>query len=244
MTEEYCISECMRVINLAQKYVDEFDAFFTLAEKTVRDTQYGTGGTLIHRGYFCPSHIIDIVVGNVSRGRLSKKPGRKPVDYIYGFDNSNHLITIKKSHSREFLIYQKESVLGISVSKDGTYTISETTYDEYKRLLVYSVYYGQFSNIVEFRRESYLYEESTFIVNMYHYSNYLLLHPILEHNRYLFIQNADKVISYTFEEYHQGERIASIWDGHIFAIPSKKQSWLWNRIHAIEGQRTVGSDIP
>ncbi len=39
--------------------------------------EIGLGGELMHRGYYCPSLIEDVVVGNTKRGRISKRTTSK-----------------------------------------------------------------------------------------------------------------------------------------------------------------------
>lgn len=47
--------------------------------------QYTIGGETLHRGYYCPSLIKDIVIGNCNRGRLVRNTKKaKKITYEYG----------------------------------------------------------------------------------------------------------------------------------------------------------------
>ena len=83
--------------------------------------QYGFGGELLHRGYYCPSKIFDIVVGNVSRGKITKKMpvGRDP-SFTFGFDSQNRLILVEQPGLSEIIYYKEQSEIGIAISDDMT----------------------------------------------------------------------------------------------------------------------------
>lgn len=57
------------------KFKDKYSCLQDTAVKGIIRFEYAKGGESIHRGYYCPSLVYDLVVGNVKRGRLYK---RKP----------------------------------------------------------------------------------------------------------------------------------------------------------------------
>lgn len=83
-------------------------------------TEYGIGGQTLYLGYYCPSKVYDIIVGNTSRGRIIRR-GTKGInaDYIFYKDNNNRIIKTEKlaSHSqqivleRSFFIHQSNHIL-------------------------------------------------------------------------------------------------------------------------------------
>lgn len=108
---------------LATQYKEKY---ITLYEKCCRDIvswQYGRGGVTIHRGWYCPSPVRDIVIGNAGRGKLLKKEARcgKPADYKYGFDANGELLIVDGPYSelhkgyshKEFIIKEDLQRLGL-----------------------------------------------------------------------------------------------------------------------------------
>lgn len=82
--------------------------------------KYGKGGEVLHRGILCPSKIIDVVVGNVRRGRLLKEY-KDNVDYIYGFDKNNKLCKVETKEEpkyTEYIIYEGEVEIGLTYDAD------------------------------------------------------------------------------------------------------------------------------
>ena len=95
------------------------------AEKRVQSVRYGRGGECIHRGFYCPSIVEDIVVGNCNRGKiLQRSPRRKP-DYTYGFDSDGKLILVRSESENawEFISYEKDREIGIGVTYLPKYNI-------------------------------------------------------------------------------------------------------------------------
>lgn len=66
----------------------------SMQKEMITHMKYGVGGLNLYRGYYNPSPILDLVVGNCSRGRLTKKYNVNVDDYLYGFDHDNNLIFV------------------------------------------------------------------------------------------------------------------------------------------------------
>lgn len=77
-----------RIKGYLQQHKNPLDETYNAAEE-ITNVRYAKGGELIHRGYYCPSLIVDWLTGNVSRGRLCK---RVPVndDYTYKYFFNKH----------------------------------------------------------------------------------------------------------------------------------------------------------
>ena len=75
--------------------------------------EYSKGGESTHRGYYCPSPVIDLLIGNVSRGRLLKRRPAVNYDYIYCLNEARQIIMVdafatwedgrKTLYTREFI---------------------------------------------------------------------------------------------------------------------------------------------
>lgn len=100
------------------KYSRCYGALLEEREQVICSTEYGYGGEALHRGCYCPSPVIDIVIGGGNRGRLSKRRNEgKGSDYIYYKDKDGRLVMVdtyadfggpeKVLYDREFIIYEQ-----------------------------------------------------------------------------------------------------------------------------------------
>ncbi len=78
-----------QAIAYGSAYVD----LYQQGREQVSRWEYSRGGEVLHRGYYCPSPIFDIVVGNASRGHLLKRVSKsKAPDFTYGFSKDGRLV--------------------------------------------------------------------------------------------------------------------------------------------------------
>ena len=184
-----------------------FESKMLEAESKVSYEQYGQGGLVLHRGFYCPSLICDVVVGNCNRGRLRKTAPDNP-DYIYGFNSTHQLVTVKKIVScsieeREFVFTDGQTEIGIGSPNNynTSFTISECKYDG-NRLLSYAFGFSSslFPHMVELREEQY-----TYLENEMHVERYLFVPnspPMVDkHYKYCFRVENGILASYTEERY-------------------------------------------
>lgn len=76
--------------------------------KTSRIEVRSSGGESIHRGYFCPSPIRDIVVGRCTRGRICRSDNSN-FAYVHYFDENNrHIATKQRDVSRKIFFGGKK----------------------------------------------------------------------------------------------------------------------------------------
>lgn len=107
--------------------------------------EYASGGECIHRGFLCPSPILDKVVGGCNRGQLIKKPRINIKNYYaYHFNDNNKLIGVEKyanssCYEKEFIIEVGRTVYGINYRTVNPLIslISMETYDENQDLKHY-----------------------------------------------------------------------------------------------------------
>ena len=91
--------------------------------------EYGCGGTGLHRGFYCPSPIMDIIIGGSSRGRLVKNARNlTPYDYVFHKAKDGRLIIVDQyrperggynPYRREFLIEGKNRIIAPIFEKTG-----------------------------------------------------------------------------------------------------------------------------
>ena len=99
--------------------------------------QYGIGGMNLHRGWYCPSIVKDIVTGNCSRGRLVHQPkNTTKIAFKYFFDDNDRLSIVDSYYmgryvSSEFIVYEDSVVRGFTLLPNNTLMrYSEENYDE------------------------------------------------------------------------------------------------------------------
>lgn len=133
-------------------------------EKSCISFKYGIGGiNLPARGYFCPSLIMDIVVGNCSKGRIVSKPKNTTRhDFKYGFTENDELVYIEsfyegKKVSSEYILREKNTVTGFTFT-DKNILVNYSREEYIKgRLISYSlVFYDEiFGTAYSLHNETY-----------------------------------------------------------------------------------------
>ena len=162
-------------------------------EKTLLPTsvkqEYSVGGETIHRGFYCPSLIKDIVIGNCKRGRLCKS-GNKKITHIYHFDNNHKIIVIKQDDGIEYITYDNNNSLGISYDdENGIQKICQCKYNNLGKIEEYSLAFFSNGKIEQLDKEIYTYSSDSVIVEE---SSLLILNsfkdePVqLNLNKYIF----------------------------------------------------------
>ncbi len=126
--------------------------------------KFGIGGlNLPARGYCCPSLIMDIVVGNCSRGRLVCKPKSitRP-DFKYGFTKNRELVYIEsfyegKKVSTEYILRENNAIIGFTFTDENVLVNYSREQYENGRLIAYSlVFYDEiFGTAYSLHNETY-----------------------------------------------------------------------------------------
>ena len=117
-----------RLFDLYDKYLYSYDE---LRKKALAETcyrEYSKGGEGTHRGYYCPSPVIDLLIGNVSRGRLLKRRPAVNYDYIYYLNEARQIIMVdafatweddwlgyykKTLYTREFVFHRENAEISV-----------------------------------------------------------------------------------------------------------------------------------
>lgn len=185
-------SECLRFVALAEAYEDKINELILSAEKSVVRKEYAVRGEGLHRGYYHPSPIFDVVVGRCNRGNLLKRiTKRSKITYEYGFDESNKLVLVKtfnelSNSSNEVIIYRDNLAFGLSFSNEGRidYLCEEVYTDGKLTELTHAIYYDWKKGISSLHKETYKYDSSGLkTADMYIYTSDILL---LEHSQFNF----------------------------------------------------------
>ena len=156
MTYEEVCRNFNEIISFLEK--DHYETVFNQIDQTVVRREQATGGGVMHRGYYCPSLVMDIAIGNVNRGRLIKRLRTQKITYTYGFDALDRLVTVVEHTEEgdffEYIIYEGNVQYGVqfhhhSWSGEYLHDISRCCYEKSKlksyERYVYDDYNKKFS---------------------------------------------------------------------------------------------------
>jgi len=159
------------LVSIRNENADKMSQFQTSTERDIVKVEYSKGGETIHRGYYCPSPVLDLIVGNLNRGKiLKKKPDFLKYTYQYGFDNKNRLVKVKMVNKiteftppvirfdEEYLVYDKNIVYALEFDNMGEINVvSRCTYEN-GNIVKYEHCSCGFEEYANLYYEEYLYE--------------------------------------------------------------------------------------
>lgn len=177
MSTDYFKKECVRAANLMSCYEHWIVERFYQVEESVFDRKYSYGGDLLHRGFYCPSPVLDIVTGNAKRGTLViPRAQKKRPTYTYGFDKDGQLVTVSWKNEHE-LIWREDAIEFGMAFRESPHDksicyLSECVY-EGDQLASYTVFlYHPFDKTVSYlSREIYSYSPECLTVEFVQFSN-------------------------------------------------------------------------
>lgn len=232
INSEECKNACLsyeerrkELISFADKYKDKFeDLCNIIKEKTIR-TEYSVGGNYLHRGFYCPSPIEDIVIGNIKRGRLTKNCEKK--DFEYYFDTSDILIGTKiineyNNGETEYITATNGIELGIVFDDfSGLRGVSRCIYNNNK-ICKYE-YADILSN--DLTTEIYTYDKTNCLSSVEKYFNFVFEANILSHVNYIFFHDEKGYLSkYRCEEYIGKKTIENIFEDPYCKVNVKRKA--------------------
>jgi len=234
MDKSFFRAECNRFKQIASEHGALCREQFAKMQSEVVCVKYGVGGECFHRGYYCPSMVSDIVVGNCNRGRLyNNYPKTATPTYIYGFNAEHKLVTVEKFDTAkvdELIVRQNGRELGFRFSERwGIEEISECTYSD-GRLKTYStcVYHEYDGTISEFCSEVYEYDKDRLTVHWYRYipkpsSKINKVKESLFHDAFIFELEDNMLKSYTTETYVDGEAAPRQNPDRVYQVRQKRR---------------------
>lgn len=169
---EFMLKERERLSQKADCYKPLRQKLYEQAVSSAVRKEYSNNECGMHRGYYCPSPVDDLVTGGLKRGKLMKRitKNAKP-DHEYLFDSNDKLVAVNslldwKTTETEILIYEDNLVTGITFdSYDNSISeISESVYDSDNRIqsfLTASVSQKKSirTTISDIKLEKYIYDE-------------------------------------------------------------------------------------
>lgn len=157
--------DCRRINGCLPYYLENECSLLEQVRAQVVRTEYAVGGT-IHRGYYCPSPVRDIIIGRTKRGVLRTKPGEKEKTHVYGFNSEDRLVYVEhpwkarecifRSDDKEFSVVYETSLGG----RTQIAMVCECDYEQGKlqRYTEYQV--SPYHWVMDFIREEYAYSPS------------------------------------------------------------------------------------
>lgn len=190
------ISECQRINDTIKNLNINCSAMYDELYTKVNKIEYSIGGKTMHRGFYCPSPIMDIIVVDCKRGkRLNQLRSNSNPNYKYMFDDVGNLILVDHIFLgyKEIIFYQDEKEIGIIFSdKDGIRSISECIYHGKQiQSYIYCLFFSYENYIYDYTKEEYLYSEMGLSdVNIYRFLS-VKETPTLRHEKYRFQHDAE-----------------------------------------------------
>ena len=199
----------------------------SLVANAVREEK-SKGGECIHRGYYCPSLIEDIIIENCKRGKLCKENDPKAT-YTHYFDRDNRHIATRQQEGNivytEYISCGENKSLGIMFDgAEELASIAECEYDERGRILKYIFVLCNPTDdeVMEYNKELYAYSEETIIVE----TAKLLcgdFTTMLNTNKYRFNMEAGYLKNYTIEIYNNKDISCEPLNDRSFNVKIKRK---------------------
>lgn len=200
MDLQFCKNNCNRMEVVARQLETDYQNIYHQCLESVEYEKYGVGGALLHRGFFCPSLIYDIVNGNVRRGHIS---GRMPIlntcDYRFGFNRDGLPIMAHHAGTCETIHYGEQETLGVEYMDGyGLVGLSECKYDLEGKISTYSLYRFDAvrKKIFEVQTERYTYCDENLIVDWLRFNSYIAELSTFECVQYRFLVKDNYLVSY------------------------------------------------
>ena len=89
------------IADMAGRYAEQASRLQEAAEEATATVQYSVKGESMYRGYYHPSPVQELIVTNVTRGRLTKKPPLSGSYYQYRFDADGNLLSVDQYHKKK-----------------------------------------------------------------------------------------------------------------------------------------------
>ena len=131
---QHFTAECARLESIARDLYARREELQAHCDAATVRKEYASCSTL-HRGFYCPSPVFDLIVGNTHRGKLLKRITKacKP-SHEYGFDANGRLLYCKSIYMghyayTEYLVYNENTIYGLNVDRNGSVsTVTEEIY--------------------------------------------------------------------------------------------------------------------
>jgi len=216
-------AECERFNEIALKHIGKVDDEYKEAVESAVTVKYAAGGTL-HRGYYCPSPVLDIIVGNNKRGSIRKNS--KGATYKYYFDKEGRIIAVDTiGISKEVIFHSDSGSLGLSFDIEGEINLIVECLYSNDLIIEYSKcsFLSYEPRVYEYYKEVYEYLDGK--LNSVETYDFMPEMNLLQHNKYIFTHDKKGYLStYKVIEYEDGEIKKGFWDDTTFKVYVKRKA--------------------
>jgi hypothetical protein len=182
-------------------FMENVPGMFSEANGTHKE--YAVCSTL-HRGYYYPSPVYDLIIGNAKRGRLVRNPTTNNVSHCYHYDGQHRLLRVDSYYQgsishREYLRQIDQTIFGFTVDCNGDLSAVCREIYNHGRIASLSLMHcvrtqGQYY-CFEYIEEHYLYDETGLSA-----SNFVVYRPgssYIIYEIYEFQRESGRLVSYT-----------------------------------------------
>ena len=234
-----------RMSETANSYRADLEQRLDDSRSHVSYERYGLNGFGMHRGYYCPSVIADIVVGNRNRGRIIRNKPEGKSYFAFGFDENDVLVFVEGVEAYDLLTYEGPRVLGVEVRKDtlGVHGVSECCYHDGRLQSYVRCVYDREGQPRELTFEQYRYSDGQMLVEYGYMMDVTMLRNsligkamlkqglpvpekwLIRRKDYSFVVENGVLVSYQVHKYDDdGNENTEEWvRGHTFVISKNKQ---------------------
>ncbi len=131
---------CKKFEDIIKEKTDKLKNTYVTAMKKVVREEFCSGSDLF-LGFYCPSPVFDLIVGNTHRGKILKRiTKRSVISHKYGFDIDGKILIIDDFNNNTNCIYEYENdvVIIICYTNEEIEYIVECEYDDCGRIIKYT----------------------------------------------------------------------------------------------------------
>lgn len=176
--------------------------FLMAAEKAALEKEFCINST-IHRGYYNPSPVYDIIVGNTKRGRISANPHAANITHCYYYNQAHELIRVdcffqNKISYTELFFREDNTIYGFTVDCNNRLSaVSKEIYDDGRIIsfaLAHCIYIGSECRCFDYLEENYQYDSEG--LHICHFMNLVPRSECLIYKVYEFERMDGFLVSY------------------------------------------------
>lgn len=193
MNDCYLGFEYEKTLQIINAYKNLYEDLQSQSMHKIVKKEYNYHSFGLHRGFYCPSIIEDIIIGNAKRGIIKTRKSLTVPSYVFGFDADNNIITSQNEHSIEFIFIENDSEIGLTFDNNKLSLISIVQFEN-NNLKYYLRSIIENDNIVEISKEEYSFFKKQMKVQWYRKSCCKI--NSFQQERYVFNIENERLVSY------------------------------------------------
>ena len=129
-------SKVQKLMQIGLDFILEDGVLYYRSEEPGRE-EFGANSKFLHRGAYCPSPVLDLLITNVKRGKILVRPSsRSKITHRFRYAQDGRLLYVdnfsdEKMVSSEYLQHAGEALYGITIGMSGRLLcVSEERYEK------------------------------------------------------------------------------------------------------------------